>query len=510
MTRADRFALILSVVAVLAAYLVADHVFERMAHIEDEMAYVWQAQVIAAEKLMLPSPPQPNSFLVPFVVDYNGERFGKYPLGWPVMLAIGVRLGLRDWINPLLAGLGVWLTYRLGKRAFGETVGLLAAGLTVISPFFLINSGSLLSHPFGLVLSAAFALAWLDAFGEIPSPRPWLATVTAGLTLGLLALTRPLTAVAVGFPFALHGLYLLVRGSGETRKRVLAVGALALLIGSLVLLWQYAVTGNPRLNPYTLWWDYDKIGFGPGVGRITGGHSLNQALINTRASLYQGDFDLFGWLQYSWIFIPFGAIVAIRNLITRKLPVHSLLLASVFPSLVVFYLAYWVGAQLYGPRYYYEGLYSLTIFSGAGIAFLAGWPTQPGEPWHSYSGWQRWRTLGITAVMGVLVAITLWFAIPARVGGMYGLYDIKRSSLAPFQTQEALKMAPALVIVHPQEWTLYGAFLELENPFLNTPFIFVFDRGPELNAEVAGAFPDRHVYHYYPDQPWVFYSGPRP
>ncbi|HEX9027649.1 MAG TPA: hypothetical protein VF823_00660, partial [Anaerolineales bacterium] len=130
--------------------------------------------------------------------------------------------------------------------------------------------------------------------------------------------------------------------------------------------------------------------------------------------------------------------------------------------------------------------------------------------WHSYSGWQRWRTLGITAVMGVLVAITLWFAIPARVGGMYGLYDIKRSSLAPFQTQEALKMAPALVIVHPQEWTLYGAFLELENPFLNTPFIFVFDRGPEVNAEVAGAFPDRHVYHYYPDQPWVFYSGPRP
>ncbi|HEX9029297.1 MAG TPA: glycosyltransferase family 39 protein, partial [Anaerolineales bacterium] len=329
MTRADRFALILSVVAVLAAYLVADHVFERMAHIEDEMAYVWQAQVIAAGKLMQPSPPQPNSFLVPFVVDYNGERFGKYPLGWPVMLAIGVRLGLRDWINPLLAGLGVWLTYRLGKRAFGETVGLLAAGLTVISPFFLINSGSLLSHPFGLVLSAAFALAWLDAFGEIPSPRPWLANVTAGLTLGLLALTRPLTAVAVGFPFALHGLYLLVRGSGETRKRVLAVGALALLIGSLVLLWQYAVTGNPRLNPYTLWWDYDKIGFGPGVGRITGGHSLNQALINTRASLYQGDFDLFGWLQYSWIFIPFGAIVAIRNLITRKLPVHSLLLASV-------------------------------------------------------------------------------------------------------------------------------------------------------------------------------------
>jgi 4-amino-4-deoxy-L-arabinose transferase-like glycosyltransferase len=101
-----------------------------------------------------------GSFLVPFVVDYEGQRFGKYPLGWPAMLALGIALGARSLVNPLLAGLGVWLTYRLGKRTLGETVGLLAAGLTLTSPFFLLNSGSLLS-PFGLV-TAAFALAgWM-------------------------------------------------------------------------------------------------------------------------------------------------------------------------------------------------------------------------------------------------------------------------------------------------------------------------------------------------------------
>jgi hypothetical protein len=135
-------------------------------------------------------------------------------------------------------------------------VGLLAAGLTLTSPFFLMNSGSLLSHPFGLVLSAAFALSWLDAFGLIEIPKPvahpyslWLPTVLAGLCLGLLALSRPLTAVGVGLPFALHGLYLLARGDGSVRKRVIAVGAIAIALGALLFLWQYAVTGDPLMNP---------------------------------------------------------------------------------------------------------------------------------------------------------------------------------------------------------------------------------------------------------------------
>ena len=63
------------------------------------------------------------------------------------MLAIAISVGARAWINPLMAGLGVWLTYLLGKRVFSTFVGLLAAGLTVTSPFFLMNSGSLLIAP---------------------------------------------------------------------------------------------------------------------------------------------------------------------------------------------------------------------------------------------------------------------------------------------------------------------------------------------------------------------------
>jgi hypothetical protein len=510
MSRADRIALFTSLLAVLLAYWVTESIFEGIPHIEDEIAYVWQAQAIASGQLAVPSPPEPRSFLVPFVVDHEGLRFGKYPLGWPALLAFGVRFGMRSWVNPLLAGLGVWLTYRLGKKILGETVGLLAAGLTLVSPFFLLNSGSLLSHPFGLVLCTVFAIAWLDATasGE-PDGKDArigvLAAWTAGLSLGLLALTRPWTAVAAGLPFGIHGLYLLWRGSSQIKRRVLGIGILAVAVGGLNFVWQYAVTGDPTLNPYTLWWPYDQIGFGPGIGRAENGHNLRLAVVNTKASLRSGYGDLFGWLSFSWLFLPVGLLAVFLRKNWR-----ALLVSSVIGSLVLFYMAYWVGAWLFGPRYYYEALSSLTLLSGLGIAFLAGWPVEPGAPWRHYSGWKRARPLGVFAMVALLVAGNLVFYLPARLDGMSGLYGMERADLKPFLAAEAQDLSPALIVVHPDRWMDYGVLLELQDPFLDTPFIFIFSRGPEADARVAEHFPERAVFHYYPPgDPYKFYDKPR-
>ncbi|RME87516.1 MAG: phospholipid carrier-dependent glycosyltransferase, partial [Anaerolineae bacterium] len=403
----DRLAILLSLLAVVAAYLVADRVFERIPHLEDEIAYAWQAQVYARGELTVPSPPSPKSILVPFVVDYRGRRFAKYPPGWPVMLAFGVAAGGRAWVNALLAGLGVWLTYRLGQRVFDARIALLAAFLTLISPFFLLNSGSLLSHPWALVLSLAFALAWLEAFSgregnESREPLRWLTATMAGLSLGVLALTRPLTAVGVALPFFVHGLILLLRGDGKTRGRILLVGLLAASVAALLFLWQYAVTGDALLNPYTLWWKYDKVGFGEGYGRMEGGHNLHWAWVNLRNSLEAGWGDFFGWGKVSWLFLPFGAWAARRN---RR----AWLIGSVFPSLLLVYMAYWIGSSLFGPRYYYEGLPGLTLLTAAGIVWLAGRPR---------STRRKARALALTAVVALLVSANALWYLPARLGPM--------------------------------------------------------------------------------------------
>jgi hypothetical protein len=509
--RTDIFALLLAVAGFLASVLVTQHIFEAIPHIEDEIAYVWQAKALVEGHLTIASPPNERSFLVPFVVDYQGQRFSKYPPGWPAILAIAIRLGIRAWINPLLAGLGVWLTYQLGKRIFNDFVGLLAAGLTVSSPFFLMNSGSLLSHPLGLVLSLLFAIGWLASFWDNKSDqatnRPlqigkqWRYSILAGLALGALILTRPSTALAVALPFGIHGLFLLIRSDARTRLRVLLVALMAVFFVGLYLLWQYSLTGDALLNPYTLWWPYDRIGFGPGHGRGAVGHTLEMAWINTRYGLDIGWNDLFGWAGFSWIFLPFGLWSARRNL-------KGLLIGSIVVSLVLVYMTYWIGATLFGPRYFYEGLFSLTLFSAAGIAWLAGWPIRAGVSFIRYRDWRKLRPLLVTLLLGVLVGINLTLYLPIRLGGMYGLYNISKADQEPFLSASAQSLTPALVIVHSQRWMEYGALLDLEDPELTTPFIFAWSISPVIDSTLAKDFSDRTVYHYYPQQPFKLYSEP--
>ncbi len=499
----DLAALALSLIAVIAAYLVADRIFERVPHIEDEMAYVWQAKAMAGGEVTVPTPVIPKKFLVPFVVDYEGARFGKYPLGWPALLSVGIRLGLRAWVNPLLGGLAVWLTYVLGKRLLGGLAGFLAALLTATSPFFLMISGSLLSHALGLVLALGFVLAWWDVVRPREESRlpSWVPVVAAGGTIGLLAVTRPYTAVGVALPFVIQALIGFVRGPAAFRKRAAGVAVAAALVGSLHLLWQAAATGDPFYNLYTLWWEYDRVGFGPGFGVSDSGHNLRLARINTSYSVKVGMHDAFGWLGYSWILLPFGVWAARRDW-------RTLLTGAVIFVLLLLYGAYWVGSWTFGPRYQYEGLFSLTILSAAGLCWLAGWPLRSGDRVVSRDGRAKLRPLLVTAAFAGLLAVNLVMYLPVRLNTMRDLYGISRSAFEPFEIAEEL--APAVVIVHSDHWTGYGALLDLEDPFLTSPFIFTWGVRSGIYETLAEHFPERAVYHYYPDEPGVFYTGSRP
>lgn len=487
----DGFALLLALVGFLASAQVTFRIFEAIPHIEDEMAYTWEARLIARGfTLTTPTPPCPSCFLVPFVVDAHGQRSSKYPPAWSVVLALGERLGARAWVNPFLAGLSVWLVYRLGKRLLNAPTGALAALFTVISPFFLMNSGSLLNHPWALFLTLAFTHAWLDAF--FPSRIPaWLSLPTAGLSMGLLALTRPLTAVGVALPFAVHALIILWRGNPRLRWRLLIFGGIAGAVSLLYFVWQYAVTGDLFLNPYLLWWEYDKIGFGPGVGVREGGHTLAQAWFHTRFSVGVGSHDLMGWPYLSYLFFPFG-LIALRRRPQAFLPVGVML------ALVAVYNLYWTPAWLYGPRYYYEGLPGAMLLNAAGVCWLTGWITGRGRAvrW----GWKnRLGLAGLAFTVMFLCAANVNLYLPIRLSMLVGLYDVRASDLAPFLSPEAQKMPPTLVIVYPQrKWIEYGRLLDLSSPLFDSQFVFILDRGEILNREVMQFFPGRLVWHYTP------------
>jgi hypothetical protein len=225
--------------------------------------------------------------------------------------------------------------------------------------------------------------------------------------------------------------------------------------------------------------------------------------VNLHTNFFAATNDLFGWAGFSLIFLPFGLWSARRN-------PKGLLIGSVIISLVVVYLTYWIGSSLFGPRYYYEGLYSLTLFSAAGIAWLARWPLQRGEHFIRYEDWRKLRPLSVTFVLGVLLAINIALYLPIRLHAMYGLYGIERADQTPFQTPAAQSLTPALVIVHADRWMEYGALLDLEDPELTTPFIFAWNSGALDDDTLGEDFPDRTVYQYYPEQPFKLYKQTLP
>ena len=143
--------MLICLIALFVATFFANLIAEAIPHSEDEAAYLFQAQVLAENQLTVATPPVANAFWSPFVLDYNDRRFGKYPLGWPLLLSLGVRLNAAWGVNVLLgaASLGLiaaigFCFYRTEKN--GTFVGLLAAGLGLVTPAWLFQSGLLLSH----------------------------------------------------------------------------------------------------------------------------------------------------------------------------------------------------------------------------------------------------------------------------------------------------------------------------------------------------------------------------
>lgn len=479
---ADRIALLIAAAGLIASSFIAERVYERIPHIEDEFAFLWQAQVMAAGDLARPSPEHARSFLVPFVVDHEGRRFGKYPPGWPAALSLGAGLDAAGWVNPMLSAAVLWFSYRLARKLLSPGLSVLAELLMLTSPMFLMLSGTLMAHMFSLLMALVFMLAWSDLFlnTDLRKPAPvWLLVCVSGGSIGLLFLTRPLTALAIAMPFAIHGAVMLVRSGKRTRRLLIGVGALGGAVGALLLLWQWTLTGDALTNLYTLWWPYDRIGFGPGFGVTDSGHSLSWAYYNTRFSLRAGLHDLFGWPYLSWLLIPFGVFGLRRR---RVIWLYS----GTFVSLVFAYAFYWIGSWLFGPRYYFEALPVLSILSAAGFGFIGGWMAEGCRH-------VKARRLISLAVLALLILTSVIFYLPQRVGGMKGLYGIERSSSARFIVDEPEQ---TLIIVRAPRWFQYARYLYQIEPFADSPLLIAWSRGAEADQALMHSYPGRQIFYY--------------
>jgi 4-amino-4-deoxy-L-arabinose transferase-like glycosyltransferase len=499
-TLQNLFFTLIIVLSVFAVTLwIAVNLLERIPHVQDSITYLFQAQTLARGALWAPEPPLPEAFSQEFLTVWDGKWFGQYPPGYPVVLAIGVLAGAPWLVNPILASLTVVLIIKLGMLLYRPSTGLLAGGLALLSSFFIFLSASLMVHTAELFWVVLIMVSWTLALQK-PLRKRW--ALLAGAALGMLLLTRQITAVIIGISFVTLMFLLANRaqhvGSLQNWKQGLSRQA-AILLGSampfilLLLGYQALLTGSPWQDPRLLSRPFDLPGFGSHIGESENkfklhaweettsktwytdpqqpprGHSPARGLYNTERNLTSLASTLFGWppliaLAFCWI--PF--------LLGKPTKFDWVLLAVLLVVMTV-YNAYWTTGIMYGPRYYFAALPALLLLTARGLQTLQ----------------DRFGSMAAGMVFAVIVVLTLVFYWPGALYSMrdYNFINGQEKSLVEEQVEE-----PALVFIPVTDWWDYGRFFSGNTPWLDGPIIYARDLGDEQNECLRQAFPQRAVY----------------
>jgi 4-amino-4-deoxy-L-arabinose transferase-like glycosyltransferase len=130
-------------------------------------------------------------------------------------------------VQVLLSGLNIWLVYRIGRRLFGEWVGLVAAALTSVYAYFVFFNAALMTQTFYIIAVLAVVELAL-ALIEHPTRRSW---ILLGIAMGIGALFRQ--TLLIFAPVAFASIILARRWQVQWRDVLVSVG----VIGILILPW---------------------------------------------------------------------------------------------------------------------------------------------------------------------------------------------------------------------------------------------------------------------------------
>jgi hypothetical protein len=329
----------------------------------DEAAYKFQAEVFASLRVAADPPPGTSGIAsqVPLPLAFKhliitkSGWFSKYPIGWPLILAIGEKVNLGWAATPILGGLLLIVIVFATREVFGENAVFPAVWLAVLSPYVLAHSTGRMSHALCALLIAIAVLLYLRG---IRTDR--LSPFALMFVLLIVSYhVRPFTAFLVTAVLG-SGLVLHYFGNRSMLGRLLALSVLAgvVAVGS-VLLYNHVYTGQWLLSPYEL--------YEPTVFKLTPKEIL-------RNVFYARRFSIQSTALYTFPFVFF--LAAYGFWVNRSSPAVRIL-ASIFPTIVIAYFAWtYTGSPIAGERFYYEGYFSVVILAAGGLpALLAKWKT---------------------------------------------------------------------------------------------------------------------------------------
>ncbi|MDX2192614.1 MAG: hypothetical protein NW201_04625 [Gemmatimonadales bacterium] len=483
--RATALAMLVAAAATAAItwWLGAAHGWLPLTH--DEQAYVLQARLLAAGRLVGPAPPLPD-FFQQFHVLVTPVLAPKYPLGHGLVLVPGVWAGWLPLMPLVLAAVAAAL---LTWLVTVTTRSLAAAGLAVL---LWLQAPAVQWNAPGYFSEATSTAAWLGALAaawawDRQGRIRW--ALLAGALLGLCAITRPFVALGAGLPLAGWALREAAR-RGRLAHAAFALAAAVPALG-LVGLQHRAATGSWFALPATAYartyFPHDVPGFGARDGASTrpllpdhrryddeyraihAAHTVGRlpTTIAERARFLLR--DAYGEGRARWALLAFAGLGTLLGP-----PAFRLALLAAAGQFVA-YLGF--GHRPDWTLYQLEQMPLAAALAAAGIGIVLG---QAGA----------WRLGG--AAVASLLAFTLWDA--TRTRGEMGHQMAARQRA--FERAVASVPAPAIVFVRYAPWHNFNrALVENAPDWRTAPRWLVHDLGTR-NAELLARFPERRAFRY--------------
>jgi hypothetical protein len=476
----------------LAANVSSYFIFHHIPHIHDTVAQIFQARLFAQGKLYAQSPPLPEFFDVMHIIN-NGRWYSQYPPGHPLLLMLGVLINAPWLINPVFGALTVIVIYHLGKEVYDERTARLGALLATLSPFLVFMSSEFMNHSTALFFAALFLLLYARAFrrpsvescpirvtcnSQLETRHALLCALLAGLSLGIVFLIRPQTAVFLAAPLLFDAGYRVYREPGRHVGKLAALIAGGSVMVVVLLVYNYLTNGNPFLLGYVV-----RYGSGHGLGF---GHSgWGEAYTPARAVVLTS-LEMNGLNRYLFEF-PIPALLFMAVLfLTRTRDRWDWLLLGTLVALVVGYFFYWWHSMLFGPRWEFEALPALVLLSARGIRAV---PKFTQEDLGLAVPVERTRN-GLLSLFLIGYLSMFAVALPTLVKDYQGGFGVLHKTA---QTVKRSGIHNALVFSKKYDETF------LENRLtLDGDVVYARDLG-ELNPVLTRLYPERKCYWAHRD-----------
>jgi hypothetical protein len=303
----------------------------------------------------------------------HGTVTGQYPLGYPLLIAVAMKIGgelAAHVVSPILGGMMTWCAFLLGRRMATPWGGVMAAALVAATPIAFEHA----MMPFSDVPAAAFwTLAWVMSVRAGSG-----AAAASGAAVAMAVMIRPNLA-----PLALViAAVVLVADRKSWRhglQRTIVFGLFAAL-GPLVVMWSQAVLyGHPMQSGYRVPLDY----------------FFRAERIPYNASLYPRTLlGLHSWFAFGGLlFVP----VAVRGMrVDPHQYIRGVLALSALALILINYALYLPYLTYVGPqwlRFFLPAIVALLVLLAAGLDHLRRW----------LAG--RWPKVAVLAVVPAVVVI---------------------------------------------------------------------------------------------------------